>query len=123
MGVALRVMYPLAIFSVKMSFCAMYARLFPDWKSQQFIYGMMAFVISSGVTLVILTLCECLPLSVWWSVRAHSHCIKPASIIIAITTGSFNIFSDALLLAFVVYKISKLSAAPNLAPTDRLQSL
>jgi hypothetical protein len=100
---AYRINYQFALVTTKLSICAFYLRIFEDLKSIYTIHTYMGFVGLYTLALQLALLFQCSPISGAWSMRP-ARCINLNSLFYA--SEVFSILADALLLVFIIPRIS-----------------
>jgi hypothetical protein len=104
---AARILYQIVIGTTKISICFFNLRVFRDRVSR---YCMIALIISISIFTIALTfsiIFQCIPIYSFWDITVTAVCRSQNPIIIASVVC--NIVTDIILLAFVLWRISKLT--------------
>ena len=96
--------YILVIFFTKMGICAFYLRIFQDPRSKLLIRLIIAFLVATEIPVSLLALLQCMPIQGFWD-------FKPAKCtafsIVAYVMAAFHIFTDIILMVFVIPRVGK----------------
>jgi hypothetical protein len=99
-----RVFYQFVLCTTKLGIYSFYLRAFQDRRSKILIYSLTAFVVLFSVPLEIYILVQCRP----GQVKSGNPLVCDQNSPDIYMSAIFNIVADALLLAFIVPRISKL---------------
>jgi hypothetical protein len=104
MSYVARVFYQFVLCTTKLGICSFYFRVFQDRRSKILIYSLIGFIVVFSVPLEIYVLVQCRP----GQVKSGNPLVCDQNSPEIYMSAIFNIVADALLLAFIVPRISKL---------------
>ena len=108
-----RLIYQLVLFFTKLGLCFFYLRIFQDRKSKHLIYTIVAFLVITFIPIELIVIFQCRPVYGAWSLQP-AKCIDNNPGIYA--SAAFNIFADAMMMGFVLPRISTPLLPSSIAP-------
>ncbi|PKK40805.1 hypothetical protein CI102_15312 [Trichoderma harzianum] len=106
---AMEVLYVVIMTIVKISLSLFYLDLFPGTNFRRVVWGTIIFNIASGLSFVIGSLVQCVPMSLTWeqfSDSSHGHCIDMNSF--GWANAAVNVATDLWLIVIPLFQLYKL---------------
>jgi hypothetical protein len=105
---ATRLLYQVTLGTTKIGICMFNIRVFKDRVSKIWMYLSIGSVASFTVALLVAVIFQCTPVKSWWEVTPQPSGKCVSNLPGVIVSAACNIVTDALLLGFAIWRISKL---------------